>query len=240
MTEDGLTPSAVLGTSRTGRASTSALVHRPDAHPPPSRRPFRLRSRVLVPPAPASPSGQPQASRARPYPAHPAGLSRFTRRGPPGFHPATHRPRPQSVHPPPLSLAERVRRSGLALSRHPDRRSLYPEVGIGLINSAVLLRSSSDKQLASIFSLVSVDIIKASLYPVRTPLYILIFQSFYGNPIVSTLRLILCSIGDKITQASEEEKLHFSPCYCTKSLILYDPFDSRYIVIMCFYQPYKS
>lgn len=75
----------------------------------------------------------------------------------------------------------------------------------GRITSSVLLRSSSVLQLASISALFSLLIMKASLHPVKTPLLILISQSLSGVPYFSILDLILCSIGERITQEFESK-----------------------------------
>ncbi|MCB4951377.1 hypothetical protein LGW06_08135, partial [Streptococcus mutans] len=48
----------------------------------------------------------------------------------------------------------------------------------------------------------ALSMINASLYPVRIPLLILIFQSFNGVPTDSILCFIDCSIGERIIQLS--------------------------------------
>ncbi len=46
----------------------------------------------------------------------------------------------------------------------------------------------------------------------------LIAQSLSGVPTASNLRLMLCSMGERITHESEEAKSHSTPCCCTKTL----------------------
>jgi hypothetical protein len=102
---------------------------------------------------------------------------------------------------------------------------IYPPRRIGRIIASVLCRSALSLQCERISFLTEDEIIKASLQPVKTPLDIIIFQSFSGVPIASILFFILISMGDKITQLSEVLKLILQLYCCTKSLKLFHQLD---------------
>ena len=101
-------------------------------------------------------------------------------------------------------------------SRRYGREFLYLS---GRIICSVRSRSAVSAHRARISARLFSSMIKASLHPVRIPRYIFTPQSFKGVPTDSILRLILCSIGERITHDSEEVNAQGVAVCFTKTLI---------------------
>ena len=80
----------------------------------------------------------------------------------------------------------------------------------------------------------AVSIMNVSLHPVSTPRQMLMSQSFSGVPTDSIFFLILCSIGERMTQLSDVAKSQMEFCCCTKSLYCYHRSFLNSLVLLLF------